>query len=386
MTRPTAAGSLIPARGAVAFLFFTMGLCFGTWVAHIPSIQSRFDLSEGQLGSLLLLNAAGAVATMFVSGALIQRFGSHRVGAAGCAVVAVSLPLVFLAPSVAALCAGLLLFGASGGALDVAMNDQAVLIQRRWGSPIMSSLHALFSVGGLVGAAAGAAILRLGGTPLQQAGFSAAVIVVLIARRARHLVVEESRGRGKGLGLSRDRRLAALSVLIFLCFMSEGIVADWSALYMRDHVGTSASAAPLAFAAFSLTMTAGRFLGDVAVARLGERATAAVGGLLAAGGTGLALGLPSLWMGVLGFALAGAGLANLVPMLFTKAGNIPGVPSSAGLVTVSVAGYGALLAGPPFVGYLAELTSLPVALRLLVAAGVVVAFSASAFVPLPARK
>lgn len=373
---------LVAARRAVAFLFFTMGLFFGTWVAHIPSVQSRFELSEGRLGSLLLLNAAGAVGAMLFSGALIQRFGSHRMATACVVVVAVSLPAVFLAPTVPALGAGLLLFGASGGGLDVAMNDQAVLVQRRWGSPIMSSFHSMFSVGGLVGAAAGGAVLRFGGTPLQQAGFSALVVIAALLRLTRDLAVEAGPGAA-GLGLAFDRRLTVLSGLIFLCFMSEGVVADWSGLYMRDHVGTSASVAPLAFAAFSLTMTAGRFFGDGVVARLGERATAAGGGVLAALGTALALGVPRPWTGVLGFALVGPGLANLVPMIFTKAGNVPGLPSSAGLATVSVAGYGALLAGPPLVGYLAELTSLPVALRLLVVAGTVVAVSARSFVPLP---
>jgi len=380
------APELTAARRAVAFLFFTMGLFFGTWVAHIPSVQSRFELSEARLGTLLLLNAAGAVLAMFLSGALIQRFGSHRVGAVSCALVAASLPLAFLAPSVAALAVALFLFGGSGGALDVSMNDQAVLVERRWDRPIMSSLHAQFSIGGLVGAAVGAAVLRAGGTPLQQASVSALLIVGTGAWLARDLLKESAAASASRLGLAADRRLLGLSALIFLCFMSEGVVADWSALYMRDHVGTRDSTAPLAFAAFSLTMTVGRFFGDRVIASLGRRATAAGGGLAAAAGTALALGLPSPWAGIVGFAVVGAGLANLVPMLFTKAGNMPGLPSSAGIATVSVAGYGGLLAGPPLIGYLAELTSLPAALRLLVLSGLVVAAAARAFVPLASRE
>jgi fucose permease len=381
----SAGPELIGARRAVAFLFFTMGLLFGTWVAHIPSVQSRFGLSEARLGTLLLLNAAGAVAAMLLSGALIQRFGSHRLGAVCCALAAALLPFAFLAPSVASLGVALFAFGAAGGALDVSMNDQAVLVERHWGRPIMSSFHALFSVGGLTGAAVGAAVLRWGGTPLQQATLSALVVVAVDAWLSRDLLEDGTPSGASLLGLAADRRLAGLCALIFLCFMSEGVVADWSALYMRDHVGTSDSTAPLAFAAFSLTMTAGRFLGDAVVARLGQRVTATGGGLLAASGTALALGVPGAAAGIAGFALVGAGLANLVPMIFTKAGNIPGLASSAGLATVSVAGYGALLAGPPLVGYLAELTSLPAALRLLVLSGLVVAVAAPAFVPLRAR-
>jgi Na+/melibiose symporter-like transporter len=344
-------------------------------------VQARFALSEARLGSLLFLIAVGAVLMMLVSGGLIQRFGSHRVSLAGSLVYAVSLPGLFLAPSVAGLGLALLMSGAGGGALDVAMNDQAVLVQRRYPRPIMSSFHALFSIGGLAGAGAGALVLRLSGTPAQHALGAGALVAGISLATFRHLVREEAGGDAALLGLSLDRRLAPLCGLIFVCFMSEGIVADWSGLYLRDHVGASDSVAPLAFAAFSLTMTTGRFLGDRIVHRFGQAATALGGGLLATGGTAVALTATSPGLAILGFLSIGAGLSNLVPMIFTKAGNLRGLPSSSGLATVCVAGYGAFLAGPPLVGYLAELTSLPRALTVLGLFGLAVAASARGFVP-----
>jgi MFS family permease len=344
-------------------------------------VQARFALSEGRLGSLLFLIAVGAVLTMLVSGGLIQRYGSHRLSLAGCLAYAASLPAVLMVPSVPALGVALLLYGAAGGALDVAMNDQAVLVQRRYGRPIMSSFHALFSVGGLAGAGVGALVLRLSGTPAQHAVGAGILIAGASLASFGHLVGEESGGDAPLFGVSLDRRLAGLCALIFVCFMSEGIVADWSGLYLRDHVGASDSVAPLAFAAFSLTMTAGRFLGDRIVHRVGQAATALGGGLLAAAGTAVALLAPGAVVAILGFLVLGAGLSNLVPMIFTKAGNLRGLPSSSGLATVSVAGYGSFLAGPPLVGYLAELTSLPRALTLLGLFGLAVTASARAFAP-----
>jgi len=344
-------------------------------------VQTRFALSEARLGSLLFLIAVGAVLMMLVSGGLIQRYGSHRVALAGSLGYAVSLPGLFLAPSVTGLGLAMLLYGAGGGALDVAMNDQAVLVQRRYARPIMSSFHALFSIGGLAGAGVGALVLQLSGTPAQH-GLGAGVLVAGIsAITFKYLVRVEAGGDAPLLGLSLDRRLAALCGLIFVCFMSEGIVADWSGLYLRDHLGATDSVAPLAFAAFSLTMTAGRFLGDRIVHRFGQATTALGGGLLATGGTAVALAAPAPGVAILGFLLVGVGLSNLVPMIFTKAGNLHGLPSSSGLATVSVAGYGSFLAGPPMVGYLADLTSLPRALTVLGLFGMAVALSARAFVP-----
>jgi len=381
--RLTPAPGLRSSRATIAFLFFACGFLFGSWVAHIPGVQTRFALSEARLGGLLLLIAVGAVLTMLVSGGLIQRFGSHRVALAGSLAYAVSLPGLFLAPSIPVLGFALLVSGAGGGALDVAMNDQAVLVQRRYGRPIMSSFHALFSIGGLAGAGVGALVLRLSGTPLQHGLAAAALVAGISALTFRYLVRDDPGDEVPLFGITLDRRLAALSGLIFVCFMSEGIVADWSGLYLRDHVGATDSVAPLAFAAFSLTMTTGRFLGDRIVHRFGQTATALAGGVLAAGGTTVALSAPAPGGAIAGFLLVGAGLSNLVPMIFTKAGNLRGLPSSAGLATVSVAGYGSFLAGPPLVGYLAELTSLPRALTLLVLFGLAIAASARAFAPEP---
>jgi MFS family permease len=380
------ATSTTSSRWAVAFLFFACGFLYGGWVAHIPSTQSEFQLSEGRLGSLLFVIATGAVGMMSLCGALIQRLGSRHVAVVAALANAGALCGVFLAPSEGWLVVALFLFGAAGGAMDVAMNDQAVLVQRRYGRSIMSSFHALFSVGGLAGALIGALALRLGEAALLQGGLSAVLVGAGTTWAAPHLIEATITQNRRLFGLALDRRLLGPALLMLVCFMSEGVVADWAALYLRDHACTSAATAPLGFAAFSVTMTAGRLFGDALIDHLGQKTTAAAGGMVASGGMALALAVPTPAVGILGFALVGMGLSNLVPMIFTKAGNVPGLPSSDGLATVSVAGYGAFLAGPPFIGYLAEYTSLPAALRLLVAFGLIIAMAASGFVPERSRK
>ncbi len=311
--------------------------------------------------------AAGAVSFMPLAGMAGPRLGGTGKVAAGAGIAfGLAFTLAGLAPGTWMLALVGFVIGASNGLMDVTMNAHASGVERRWGAPIMSSFHAAFSVGGLVGAGYGAASLALGlgwrglliGLGLLVAAGVAASMLSAFSRRAR------SKSTSSPFGWP-PRALVGLALVAFLAFIVEGAMVDWDGVYLVT-LGVGAAAAPLGYAAFASTMIAGRLLGDRVVARTG-RLPAVIGGMaLAAAGLGLACLWPSLVPAALGFALVGAGLSNVVPALFSE-GAAHGSTAARGVAAVATAGYSGLLAGPPLVGFLASLTSLSVAFAALAA-------------------
>jgi MFS family permease len=321
------------------------------------------------LGLALLAMAVGALLGIPAAGWAAGRIGSRAVVRASAITFFAALALPVLAPSLPLLVAALFVLGASNGALDVSMNAQAAAIEARWPRPIMSAFHGTWSVGGLAGAGAAALALRLGVTPAMHvlgaaALFGGATGVALLA-----LLPPTEDVRGDTRGVRRPTgALVGLGTIALLALMAEGAMGDWSAVYLEHSLGTSASTAALGFAAFSLTMAAGRFLGDALVARWGNativRATAGTGALGFA--TALALGHPLA--AIAGCAAVGLGLANLIPIVFRAAGRLPGVAASEGIAAVGTAGYVGFLAGPPLIGLTAEVATLPGALVIVAGA------------------
>ena len=356
------------ARLAVLTLFFVNGTVLSSWVPHIPLIKERLGLGEGVLGLALLGTAVGAITAMPLAGVFIARLGSQRVMRVATVAFCLSLPLPVLAPTLPFLVIALVIFGAGNGAMDVAMNAQAVGVEKAHGGAIMSSFHAFFSVGGLAGSSLGGLLLWAGVSPAIHVLLVTFVfgLVGLVALRWLWVDRAEDAEAGGPTFVRPTGPLLALGVLAFFVLVGEGAVADWSAVYLRDTLGTGAGLAALGYAAFSLMMALGRFTGDRMVARFGPvplmRSSAA---LAAAGlGAGLLIGRPVA--AVVGFGCVGLGMSNLIPILFSAAGRTPGVNAGTAIAAVSSAGYFGFLAGPPLIGLLAELTSLPVALGLVV--------------------
>ena len=356
------------ARLAVLTLFFVNGTVLSSWVPHIPLIKERLGLSEGVLGLALLGTAVGAITAMPLAGVFIARLGSQRVMRVATVAFCLSLPLPVLVPTLPFLVIALVIFGAGNGAMDVAMNAQAVGVEKAHGGAIMSSFHAFFSVGGLAGSSLGGLLLWAGVSPAIHVLLVTFVfgLVGLVALRWLWVDRAEDAEAGGPTFVRPTGPLLALGVLAFFVLVGEGAVADWSAVYLRDTLGTGAGLAALGYAAFSLMMALGRFTGDRMVARFGPvplmRSSAA---LAAAGlGAGLLIGRPVV--AILGFGCVGLGMSNLIPILFSAAGRTPGVNAGTAIAAVSSAGYFGFLAGPPLIGLLAELTSLPAALGLVV--------------------
>jgi len=371
------------ARTATFGVFFVNGAVIGTWVAHIPWTQDRFDLSESTLGLVLLTMSIGVIVTLPIMGQAIVRLGSARsTRLAGCVCVAL-LPLPLLAPEPWSLPVALAALGASSGAMDVSMNAHGVWVERVVRRPVMSWLHAGWSFGGL----AGAMLVVIGGAagldPHVEAVLAAGVLGALLAFVLRRLGAGSSVAEGPTGFVRPTRAVVPLAVLCLLIMVTEGAMADWGGVYLRRDLGTSASAAALAFASFSGGMTAGRLFGDRLNHRLGAFAVMRCGGALAgvALGTMLLAGVPAV--AITGFFLIGLGLANGVPLVISAAGHAPARESGPNIAAVSSMGSIGFLAGPPFIGFLAEAASLPLALATLCLGMAVVVLAARAVGPAP---
>ena len=366
-------------RQAVSVFFFINGAVLASWVPHIPAIKSRHMMSDGQLGFVLLSMAAGSVLALPAAGWLVGWLGSRVMTAVAGVALCLALPLPVASPSVALLSLSLALMGACNGLLDVSMNAQAAEVEQRVGRPIMSSFHALFSLGGVGGALLAGGAMAVGVGDVAHVGVSAVVAlsaaVVALPGLARS---RAARDTASPVVARPSATLLTLGILALLGLMAEGAMADWSAVYLHDTLGSSPSVAALGFAAFSLTMAAGRLTGDVLVGRLGPRRVLRGSSAVAAVGLGTALLLGHPAIGVVGCALVGLGIANIIPVLFSAAARVPGVPPGQALAAVATTGYLGFLAGPPLIGVVAEAAGLAVGLSLVSGACAFVALKAGA--------
>jgi MFS family permease len=350
----------------VSGVFFVNGVVLASWVPHIPAVKAAHALSDGALGAVLLCLALGAVLALPLAGWLTGRVGSHRSTACAALGLCVALPLTVVSPSVALLSLSLVLLGACNGMLDVSMNAQAVAIEARYRRPIMSSFHGFFGLGGFAGAAlaGGAMALGIGGARHVVAMAFLCGLAVEYARRRFLSSPAERQGPGF-VFVTPSRALLGLGILAFCALLAEGAMADWSAVYLRDVLGTRAAVAALGFAAFSLTMAGGRFAGDLLVARLGRTRLLRGSSAIAAGGLGAALLIGQPTAAVIGFGVVGLGISNAVPVLFGVAGSTPGVAPGMALAAVATTGYFGFLAGPALIGLAAEMAGLPAALGIV---------------------
>jgi MFS family permease len=364
---------------ALAFVFFANGAALASWYPHIPYVQERLGIGTGPLGLALLGMAAGALGAMPLAGWLLPSMGTRRLVAVSLVGLCLFLPLPVHAPSTATLAMALLVFGAFNGALDVSMNAHAVALERERGRPFLSRLHALFPVGGLVGAGLAALALQAGFSPGRHLLAWAAVLAAasVVALLALDPVRVEATEAGPHFA-SPSRPVLVLGLVAFFGLAAEGAVGDWTAVWLHRSLGTTTAVGATGFAAFSLAMAAARLAGDHGVARHGAKRELEAGGLLAAFSLAAALVLGHPLGALAGCVGMGFGLANVIPIVFRAAARVPGIPPGYGLAATTTVGYCGLLAGPPAIGLVAAVTGLPWALGLVVLACAAIALLAAA--------
>lgn len=348
------------ARFAVATIFFLNGVGVASWVVRIPAVQERLGLSAGALGVALLGMSTGALISMPLAGRYVVRLGSKPVTTAGALAFAATLLLPGLAPTRWLLFLALLLTGLANGVVDVAMNAQAAEVEKAYARPIMTSFHALFSAGGLVGSSLGGIIAGRGVLPIWHLAAAGAVVALAAGAVSPWLLTRTEATDVPGHGGISLRRfplpLLTLGVLAFCILFVEGAMADWSAVYLHDVSRATEAEAAIGYAAFSIMMAAGRTVGDRLVAAFGPLRVVRTGGLAAAGGMLLALADTRPLMVALGFAAIGAGLASSFPQVLSAASRVRGVPAGAGIALASTVGYTGFLSGPPLIGFIAQAT------------------------------
>lgn len=364
------------ARHAISLIFMLNGLLFGTWAVNIPSVRDHLHLSAAQIGLALLAVGIGSLLTMPLTGHWIARWGSHRLTQGLVVLTMLALALPFLMPTLPSLIAALALLGALNGSLDVSMNAQGVTVEKTLGRPIMSRLHAYFSLGGVVGALLGA--LLVGRVPMLTHVLLVVGVSTALALGAGRVLIPDLPTPPEAAQQSSGARLNPLVLLLgLLCalgMLAEGANYDWASLYFRDILHLPGGQAGLGYAAFVAAMTAGRWFGDRLRNRMGDEQIVRFGSAVTAAGMALLLLLPYPVTATLGFALAGLGLSNVVPVMYGTAGH---ALHGKGIAQVATLGYSGFLLGPPAIGFVADHFGLRSALGIALLGAALVAFLSS---------
>jgi predicted MFS family arabinose efflux permease len=360
VTRPELAAARISTR-----LFFLLaGFANAAWAPMVPFAKARTGLDTASFGLVLIGLGIGAAAVMPVIAWGLTQHGSRRVIRAGTLLIALILPMLGWLADPIALAVALIFFGFGMGALDAAMNAQAVEVERLSARPLMSGFHGMFSLGGLIGSL-GLTLLLGAGLPVSVgAMITAGIVLLVLLWRSGSLLRGFERPMERAAGERRARRVLhplviLIGALCFVGFLGEGAALDWSALFLHGK-GFPAAYGGLGYAAFSVTMACGRLSGDWLTRRFGIVPLLRVSALIAAAGWAAAVLLPGP-VAVLGFALVGVGAANIVPLLFSAAARVRGVPPSISIPVITAIGYAGLLSGPAIIGFVAGATSLGIA-------------------------
>ena len=342
-------------RLAVSLLFLLNGFVTGSWAPKIPEFKDRLAIGEGVLGLLILVFGVGSLVLMPIAGGLIARLGSQTVAKVTAIILSPLLLVLTLVPNVFAAAIGMFLLGGFVGAMDVAMNANAVEVERSMRRAIMSSCHAYWSLGGLIGAGTGGFLMaRIGVLPhaIAVTGLCLAILAVswpmILADRPHPAAAREK------LRLPLTPLPWLIGIMALFSMVPEGAVLDWGALYLRNELGASTELSGFGFAAFSATMAAMRFAGDHLRDLLGAKRTLRICTVTALVGLVLAGLAQNAVLAILGFAVAGIGISNMVPIAFSAAGNMPGLQPGIGLAVATTMGYSGMLFAPSLIGFVAE--------------------------------
>ena len=371
------AARLRAARWATRGLFLMFGFVSGAWGAHIPAVKAHYGLDAGALSLALLALAVGAVLCLTIAGRVVSRWGAQASARWAGVAMAAALATVLQATAFAVLLGLVLVFGSACALFDVAINAEGSVLEAASGKKVMSGFHGMFSLGGMAGAVFGAVLIAAGvPAAVQLAAAAAAAIMLTVVASGFMLPVHvDAAAPTPGYRVPRGA-LAVLGLLAAVGLLAEAAIYDWSVLYLREEAGAAPALAALGFASFSAAMAATRFAGDRLRTHISAPRLLAASGLLAAAAMALVLLLRDPVVALIGLAVVGAALANVVPILFIAASKVPGVAPAPAIAAVSSIGYLGMVAGPPLVGGIAQASSLSWGLGVVVAGALLLVWGA----------
>jgi MFS family permease len=358
--------TFLPARLAVKIIFFLNGFAHANYYSRLPRIQDQFGIDNGTIGIVLLSSSIGAFLAMPFTGWLIMRNGSRKIGLLSVYMYCGLVPFIALSPNLVSLLVVFFLLGVSSGMLDVAMNTQAVMIEQKWGKPIMTSFHAFFSVGMMFGALSASLFSEMGTSLLYHLTAITILNVIIITIARFYLLRDKPEKKGEGPAFRLPTAaMVGIGIIAFCSMLGEGAMADWSTNYMENFAKASIGLAPIGLSAFAAAMTIGRVFGDSARLKYGDKKLMVGCGLISSVGLAIAILFVEPVAVITGFFIVGTGLSVIVPIAYSVAGGAKGLPSGVGIAMVTTVGYTGFFFGPPIIGFLADFVTLRFALLLV---------------------
>ena len=365
-------------RLAVSAYFFLAGLCFSSWTSRIPDIQQKLHLDNASLGGVLLGLPIGLMTSLPLAGWLVARFGSRPIAIFAALLYAGTLPTLGLVSTPWQLVACLFCFGMFGNGLNISINTQAIGTEALYGRTIMASYHGLWSLAGFSGASIGNAFISFGWLPWQHFLIITALAYIIVVAISKQLITRDTNtDENRPIFAWPDRSLINLGIIAFCSMICEGAMFDWSNVYFKQVIIPPKALAGIGLTAFMFTMASGRFLGDWLATKWGMRRMLRFSGILTTTGLLLAILLPWLLPALAGFLFVGAGVSSVVPLVYSAAGRSRVLSPGVALAAVSTIGYLGFLFGPPFIGFIAQASSLRVSLGLIAILGSIIALFSS---------
>ena len=353
-------------RLSTRFSFFGLGFATAAWAPLIPFAQQRLHFNHADFGLLLLCGGLGAMLAMPATGKIVQRIGCRVPIGFALLLLAVLLPSLSLLSTPLMMAITLFLFGTAAGSLGVALNIQAVVVEKNSLKSLMSGFHGMASLGGLAGVLTITALLALSISAVMSAFAVSLLLVIIIFLSVPYSIksVENTslEASSKVKNSIRQRLPQPLIILIgiacFIIFMVEGAAMDWSGIYLTQQYGVNTAFAGLAYTFFAIAMTTGRFTGHYLIRYFGEKKLLTYSAICATLGLALVSIAPYWWLVLVGYTLVGTGCSNIVPIMFSRAGRQTVMPSAVALSCVSTMAYTGILVGPAFIGMVSELIGL----------------------------